>query len=123
MERLRITEYLDLDIGGETWHCRRCGHDLGPAKRNYKEGCLVYDRDPREIHRPVVEGEYTLAPDPEWVRIVEFYCPGCGTQVETEYLPPGHPITHDIELDVAGLRERIESGELEIREGRLAHNA
>ncbi len=120
MERLRITEYLDLDLDAESWHCRRCGHDLGPAARNYKEGCLLHQRDPREVHRPVLEAEYTFAPDPEWVRIVECYCPGCGTQIETEYLPPGHPITHDIELDVARLKERLASGELEIREGRLA---
>lgn len=68
----------------------------------------------------MIEAEYTFAPDPEWVRIVECYCPGCGTQIETEDLPPGHPITHDIELDIARLKERIASGELEIREGRLA---
>ncbi len=122
MERIRITEYLDLDLDSESWHCHRCGHDLGPAERNYKEGCLLYDRDPREVHRPLVEGEYTAAPDPEWVRIVECYCPGCGTQVETEYLPPGHPITHDIELDIPRLKARIASGELEIRENRLAYN-
>jgi acetophenone carboxylase len=53
------------------------------------------------------------------VRILEFYCPGCGTQVETEYLPPGHPITHDIEIDIDRLKERLARGELEIRDGRL----
>ncbi len=122
MERIRITEYLDLDLDSESWHCHRCGTGLAPASRNYKEGCLVYDRDPREIHRPLIEGEYTFAPDPEWVRILEFYCPSCGTQIETEYLPPGHPITHDIELDVPKLRERIERGELSIRENRLVYH-
>ena len=120
MQRLRITEYLALDLDDETWHCHRCGHELGPAARSYKEGCLLYDRDPREVHRPLIEAEYTFAPDPEWIRIVECYCPGCGAQIETEYLPPGHPITHDIELDIARLKERLASGELELREGRLA---
>lgn len=122
MERIRITEYLDLDIESESWHCHRCDRLLGPAARSYKQGCLVHDRDPREIHRSLIEGEYTFAPDPEWVRILEFYCPGCGTQVEVEYLPPGHPVTHDIELDVPRLRERIERGELSIRENRLVYN-
>ena len=51
--RRRITEALDLDTASRRWVCNRCGHDLGPAERNYKEGCLVYDRDPREIHMPV----------------------------------------------------------------------
>ncbi len=53
---------------------------------------------------------------------MEFYCPGCGTQIETEYLPPGHPITHDIELDVASLKERLARGELSIQENRLVYN-
>ena len=54
-----------------------------------------------------------LAPDPvSRVRIVEFYCPQCGTQVDTEYLPPGHPITHDIEIDIDKLQQRIADGEL-----------
>ena len=53
------------------------------------------------------------------MRIVEFHCPGCFTQIETEYLPPGHPITHDIEIDLDRLRERLDAGELEIRDERL----
>ena len=38
----------------------------------------------------------------------------------TEYLPPGHPVTHDIEIDLDRLRERLDAGELEIRDERLA---
>ena len=117
--RLRVTEYLDLDLDREKWLCNRCGHVLGPARENYKNGCLVHDRDPREIHPPLVPGSFNFSPDPLWVRIVEFYCPGCGTQVETEYLPPGHPITHDIEIDIDSLKERLRKGEFVIREQRL----
>jgi acetophenone carboxylase len=118
--RIRVTEYLDLDIDREAWHCHVCGHRLGDARTNYKEGCSVRQRDPREIHPPLIEGEFTFAPDPAWVQIVEFHCPGCGTQIETEYLPPGHPITHDIEIDIDRLRGRLDAGELLIRDGRLA---
>jgi acetone carboxylase, gamma subunit len=121
MERIRMTEYLDLDLSDEGWYCHVCGHALGSARANYKEACLVHARDPREVHRPLIEGEYTFAPDPEWVRIVEFYCPGCGTQMDTEYLPPGHPVTHDIEIDIDRLKDRVRRGELAIRDGRLAH--
>lgn len=119
LQRIRVTEYLDLDMEDEDWHCHVCGHSLGSARGNYKEACLVHQRDPREIHLPLIEGDYAFAPDPEWVRIVEFYCPGCGTQIETEYLPPGHPITHDIEIDLDCLRKRLARGELEVREGRI----
>ncbi len=117
--RIRVTEYLDLELDREQWMCNRCGHVFGVAAENYKKGCLLFDRDPREIHIPIVEGKYSFAPDPQWVRIVEFYCPGCGTQVDTEYLPPGHPITHDIEIDIAALKSRLASGELVIKDQRL----
>ncbi|HUI39118.1 MAG TPA: acetone carboxylase subunit gamma [Candidatus Nitrosotalea sp.] len=114
-----MTEYLDLELDGERWLCNRCGRELGPASENYKRGCLVHARDPQEIHPPIVGGDFNFSPDPQWIRIVEFYCPGCGTQIETEYLPPGHPITHDIEIDVARLKERLGSGEFAVKEGRL----
>jgi len=116
---LRVTEYLDLDLQNERWLCNRCGRDMGPARENYKKGCLLHGRDPREIHPPIVSGEFNFSPDPLWVRIVEFYCPGCGTQLETEYLPPGHPITWDIEFDLDSLKERLRSGEFVIRAQRL----
>jgi len=105
--KIRVTEYLSIDLEKEVWCCNRCGYELISAKENYKKGCLVYDRDPREIWPPVVEGEpYALTPNPNLCRIVEFYCPNCGTLIETEVLPPGHPITHDIELDLDALKER-----------------
>ena len=104
--RRRITEYLDIDLETEMWCCNRCGKPLISASDNYKKGCLVYERDPRTIYNPVIEGEYTFSPDPEWARIVEFYCPGCGVIVENEILPPGHPITHDIQLDIDKLKQK-----------------
>ena len=118
-QRIRFTEYLDLDIDREQWHCHDCGHGLISARENYKRGCLVAERMPQEIHNPVIDGPYSFAPDKDWVRIVEFYCPGCARQIETEYLPPGHPITHDIELDVDSLKARLAKGELVIVQGKL----
>jgi len=117
--RLRVTESLDLDLERERWLCNRCGYEIGPARDNYKKGCLLYDRDPREIHPPLVSGEFNFSPDPLWVRIVEIYCPGCGAQIETEYLPPGHPITWDIEIDLDSLKGRLRTGEFVIRGQRL----
>jgi len=105
--RIRFTEYLDLDLDREAWRCNRCDTELVSARRPYKEGCLVYERDPREIHPPLIEGAFTFSPDPDWVRILE-------------YLPPGHPITVDIELDVDRLKARLASGEIRIEDGRLA---
>jgi acetophenone carboxylase len=116
MSTLHMGEYLDLDLDAERWRCRSCGHDLGPARENYKRGLLVAERDPSEVHPPVIEGEYTFAPNGDWVRLLEFYCPQCGRQVETEYLPAGHPLTHDTELDIDSLKDRIARGVARINE-------
>ncbi len=113
-KKIAITEYLEIELETERWHCRRCAYDIGPARSPYKEGLLVYERDPRDIHRPILDDsqyEYTYAPDPKWCRIIEFYCPECGTMIENEYLPPGHPLTNDIELDIDKLKGRHLNGE------------
>ena len=120
MERIRMTEYVDLDLDREMWVCNRCDRDLISAHESYKRGCLLYNRNPQEVHRPHMDAPYNFSPDPEWVRIVEFYCPGCGTQLDTEYLPPGHPITHDIEIEISRLKSRLAAGELVINAGKLS---
>ena len=105
--KVLITEYLRIDLDSERWECRRCSHDLGNARENYKRGLLVYDRDPREVHKPLLDPKRysrTYSPDPGWCRILEYYCPQCATMVEVEYLPPGHPPLHDIQLDIDALK-------------------
>ena len=105
--KVLMTEYLRIDLDAEQWECRVCNHVIGSAHHSYKEGLLVHDRDPREIHPPIIDPErykFTFSPDPEWVRILEYYCPGCGTQVETEYAIPGHPPLHDMQPDLAAMR-------------------
>lgn len=99
-----ITEYLAIGLDDRCWHCRRCGSDLGPADRPYKEGCLIAERNPHEVH-PTLGSDpvFNFSFDPSVVRLIEFYCPGCVVLLETEYLPPGHPLTWDIQLDVDAL--------------------
>ena len=105
--KVSMTEYLAIDLDSENWECRVCKHVIGSARKNYKEGLLVHNRDPREIHPPIIDPDkyrFTFSPDPEWCRILEFYCPSCGTQVETEYAIPGHPPLYDMEVDVTALK-------------------
>ncbi len=105
--RVRITESLDIDLISEQWCCNRCGFALIGARSNYKEGCLIRAREPAAVYQPlVVQEPYTFSPDPAWCRIVEFYCPQCGVMFENELLPPGHPLTHDIELDLEKLKTK-----------------
>ncbi|HKY91067.1 MAG TPA: acetone carboxylase subunit gamma [Nevskiaceae bacterium] len=105
--KVLVTEYLRIDLDTEMYECRRCGKVLVSARENYKRGLNVYDRDPREIHRPLLDTtlyDRTYSPDPAWCRILEYYCPQCGTLFEAEYLPPGHPPLHDIEFDIDALK-------------------
>lgn len=105
--KVRVTEYLDVDIAAETWCCHSCGHALIDARRNYKEGCLIAEVPLEEAHPPLVHGQvFSFTPDPDYCRLVEFYCPECGTTIDNEYLPPGHPLTHELELDIDALKRR-----------------
>lgn len=107
--RVQITEYIDIDLSTEQWCCNRCGHVLCGADLSYKEGCVVRERDPHEVHFPLGPSkEFNFSIDPEWMRIIEFYCPNCAVMIENEYLPPGHPLTWDIQLDLDRLREKYE---------------
>lgn len=110
--RRRITEYLDLDLDREMWCCNRCAGDLISAREDYKRGCLLYERDPATIHERIgPDPEFNFSVHSEWCRIIEFYCPHCGVMMENEYLPPGHPITRDIELDIDALKARDARGD------------
>ena len=108
--KVRITEYLNVDLEREAWCCNHCGTELGSAREDYKTFLLVAEKDPMEIHPPYVDhqpGGFAFSPDPDWCRLIEFYCPNCGSLFEVEYLPPGHPLTHDIEIDVDALKARF----------------
>ncbi|HDY83059.1 MAG TPA: acetone carboxylase subunit gamma, partial [Halieaceae bacterium] len=92
--KANITEYLRINLDTEMWECRQCNNELVSARDNYKRGLLVYDRDPSEIHKPLLSQElysYSFAPDPAYTAMLEFYCPHCGTMIEVEYTVPGHP--------------------------------
>lgn len=105
--KLTMTEALCIELDNATWHCRKCDHAIGPAAESYKRGLLVQARDPREVHQSILDPEqydFTFAPQPEWVRILEYYCPNCALLVEAEYLPPGHPPVMDMEFDIDSLR-------------------
>ncbi|MCS7142256.1 MAG: acetone carboxylase subunit gamma [Aigarchaeota archaeon] len=105
--RVQITEYLDIDLDEEVWLCNRCNHRLGSARENYKYGCLVHERSPEEIYERLANTDLNFAPDPRWCRLLEYYCPSCGLMIECEVLPPGHPITHDIDIDIDRLKSKL----------------
>ena len=109
MNKIKITEYLSIDLEKEMWCCDSCEAELVSAREPYMRGCLVYDRPATELYGPLIEiGRDQLVnygPDPNFNHILEFYCPRCGTLMEVQYLPPGHPIPVDIALDIDKLKK------------------
>jgi len=111
MTKMRITETVEIDLDKEMWCCRRCHAEIHTARESYLKGCLVYERPASEIYGPSIpikqdSASISYAPEPDFMRVVEFYCPKCGAMMTVQYLPPGHPIVTEIELDIDKLKER-----------------
>ena len=54
--RIPMTEYLIIDLDTERWVCQGLRTTTSASARgNYKEGTLVYDRDPAEIHQSILD--------------------------------------------------------------------
>jgi len=93
----RASENLDLrrEAGGLRHACAKCAADLGALRDNYKDQCVL---DEREI----------AAANPnigDWRRYIDdrpvfrqFYCPGCGALIENEVARADDPVLRDIEL-------------------------
>ena len=111
MTKMRITESVDIDLDKEMWCCSRCGVEIHSARESYLKGCLVYERPASEIYGAPIPikrnaAKISYAPESDFMRVVEFYCPNCGALMTAQYLPPGHPLIFDIELDIDKLKER-----------------
>lgn len=66
-----------------------CGHEFGDYRVNWKLSALIYVRDTEEALREIYRG-WEL-PDANWIQLREYYCPGCGAQLEVEAVPRGCP--------------------------------
>ena len=116
MTTMRITETVEIDLNKEMWCCSRCNAEIHTAREPYLKGCLVYERPAEEIYGPSfpIRGgadAISYAADPDFMRVIEFYCPHCGAMITVQYLPPGHPVVPDIQLDIDKLKAREAEGE------------
>jgi acetone carboxylase, gamma subunit len=93
-EKLFIVENAD---GSRSVKCE-CGHEVCEARENWRLHVLVYVRDTREKLQEIYRG--AKAPDPRYMEIREFYCPGCAAQLEVDAFTPGYPIIQDFEPDI-----------------------
>ncbi len=108
-ERVRWPEKILLPLGEHLYIVAKgkqrivkcdCGCEFGDWRENWKLKALVYVRNTRQKLAEIYPGP--RSPDPAWCEIREFYCPGCGTQLEVENVPPGYPVTFDFLPDIDG---------------------
>ncbi len=76
----------------------RCGHEFGDYRVNWKISALIHVRDSEESLAEVYKGREM--PDPAWVQLREYVCPGCGGQLEVEVVPRGCPPDFDFLPDL-----------------------
>ena len=75
-----------------------CGHEFCDHDANWKRAALINVRDSEEAYREIYpEG---MHPNPEYMELREFFCPGCKTLLEVENMMPGYPLVHSFEPDI-----------------------
>ena len=77
-----------------------CGHEFGDYRQNWKLKALVHVRDSAEEIDELYPSVYPSKPALDLCEIREYYCPGCGNQLEVEVVPFGYPIIFDFLPDL-----------------------
>jgi len=96
---LPLAEHLYIVEKGEERIVKcNCGHEFGDYRINWKLKALIWVRDTEEKLDEVFFGP--RKPDPEFCEVREYYCPGCGAQLEVETLPVGYPAVFDFLPDI-----------------------
>jgi acetone carboxylase gamma subunit len=75
-----------------------CGYEYGDYRKNWKLNSLVYER-------PANDNKIYAGADPKndmWTVLREFYCPGCGIQLDVENIAPGEPFIFNQIPDIDG---------------------
>jgi acetone carboxylase gamma subunit len=106
-ERVGFSERILLPLGEHLYIVEKgdervvkcdCGHEFGDYRINWKLGALIHVRDTEEKLDRVFFGP--RKPDPRLCEVREYYCPGCGAQLEVETVPVGHPAVFDFLPDL-----------------------
>ncbi|MBS1881454.1 MAG: acetone carboxylase subunit gamma [Actinobacteria bacterium] len=90
--------YIVANAAGERVTKCSCGHEFGDYRRNWKLSALIHVRNTEESLAEIYRG--LTGPDPDWMELREFFCPGCKRQLEVEAVPPAYPIVADFEPDL-----------------------
>lgn len=126
-EKVRFNERILLPIGEHLYIVEKddgsrvvkcdCGYEFGDYRINWKLNALIYVRNTEESLDFLYPGY--RKPDPEWCEVREFYCPGCGAQLEVEALPPGYPTIFEFLPDIDGFYTEWLRKELKKRYNKL----
>ena len=77
-----------------------CGYEFGDYRKNWKLSALIHVRDSEEEIRELYPAGYPSRPHLDLCEIREYYCPGCGNQLEVEVVPFGYPVVFDFLPDL-----------------------
>jgi N-methylhydantoinase B len=93
----RASENLDLrrEAGGLRYACAKCAADLGALRDNYKEQCVVDEREIGAANPNIGDWRRYIDDRPVFR---QFYCPGCGALIENEVARADDAVLRDIEL-------------------------
>jgi acetone carboxylase gamma subunit len=75
-----------------------CGHEFGDYRVNWKLNALIQVRKTDDDFRQVFPEDHGF--DPEVCELREFICPGCGTLLEVDAVPPGYPVVFEFLPDL-----------------------
>ena len=90
-----VALHLKRDEAGTFWACAKCAAELGTASANYKDGCIREDH-PVSASNPLI-GEPSRFID-DAVTFRQFFCPGCGAQIDNEIAVDRDTVLHDISV-------------------------
>jgi acetone carboxylase gamma subunit len=77
-----------------------CGFEFGDYRENWKLKALIHVRESQEEIEELYPATSSSKPDLELCEIREYYCPGCGSQLEVEAVPFGYPVMFDFLPDL-----------------------
>ena len=82
---------------GAHWACAKCASDLGAVHANYKDGCLREDH-PVAASNPLIGDPARFIDDAVTFR--QFFCPGCGAQIDNEIAVSKDEVLADIGVNL-----------------------
>ncbi len=88
---------VQRDAAGTYWACAKCSTDFGPSHANYKDGCLREDH-PVTDSNPLIGDPKRFIDDDVTFR--QFFCPGCGAEIDNEIAVTKDEVLADIHVAV-----------------------